>query len=194
MRKAFLAFPVALLIGSLNVSAAQAQRASAEDIAKALAPPAEAAPAPQERTRSMSTRNIKLDPVGQPGQALQKVATQRIDLDIEFEFGRAELTERGRRQLDALAQGMEIVRTRSLKAQVYQLIGHTDAAGGDESNLELSKRRAEAARDYLIATRGIRSEHVQVDWRGKRELKNAGDPYAAENRRVEVRRVGEATN
>jgi outer membrane protein OmpA-like peptidoglycan-associated protein len=40
---------------------------------------------------------------------------------------------------------------RDLQRLVITVEGHTDSFGGDESNLELSQRRADAVRAYLLA-------------------------------------------
>jgi outer membrane protein OmpA-like peptidoglycan-associated protein len=64
--------------------------------------------------------------------------------------------------------------------------GHTDARGGDEFNERLSKRRAEAVKHVLVEKFGMPDETVVAVGHGKAEPKNAADPFAAENRRVEV--------
>lgn len=60
-----------------------------------------------------------------------------------FEFDRAELTEAGRAALDAwLARNAKVTRV--------VVTGHADRLGPAPYNLDLSRRRAEAARDYLV--------------------------------------------
>lgn len=165
------------LIVVLPCGAAWAQLKSPDDIANALTPP----PPQQERTRSMSI-NRGISSI-EPQQAARPPST---DLAIEFEFGSANLTPRGRTQLDNLAQGVERVRTRSAAVHVMKLIGHTDAVGTDEANLDLSRRRAEAAREYLLKNFKFEANQFEVDWKGKRELKNPNNPAGGENRRVEI--------
>ena len=60
-----------------------------------------------------------------------------------FEFDRAELTEAGRAALDAWL-------ARNAKGTRVVVIGHADRLGPAPYNLDLSRRRAEAARDYLV--------------------------------------------
>lgn len=68
-----------------------------------------------------------------------------------------------------------------------QVVGYADTLDTDAVNDELSRRRAEQVRDYLIS-RGLSPDQVRATWRGKRELAVAtGDGVAnAANRRVEI--------
>lgn len=66
--------------------------------------------------------------------------------------------------------------------------GHTDsyAYSNGYSNWQLSADRANAVREYL-SSRGVRSDRVSaVIGNGDRDLKNKGNPYAPENRRVTI--------
>jgi outer membrane protein OmpA-like peptidoglycan-associated protein len=64
--------------------------------------------------------------------------------------------------------------------------GHTDETGSRESNIELSKARANSVREYLIA-RGVRPERLRGEGYGSdRPLASGSDPASlAKNRRVE---------
>jgi outer membrane protein OmpA-like peptidoglycan-associated protein len=64
--------------------------------------------------------------------------------------------------------------------------GHTDARGGDAYNQRLSERRAEAVKRFLVARFKLRKDVVNTVGHGKTQPKNATDPFAAENRRVEI--------
>ncbi|WP_047245229.1 OmpA family protein [Maribacter thermophilus] len=65
--------------------------------------------------------------------------------------------------------------------------GHTDSAGSDEYNMNLSKQRAQSVTDYLIA-QGISPTRFTTKWYG--ETQPVGDNSTAEgkaqNRRVEL--------
>ncbi len=69
-----------------------------------------------------------------------------------------------------------------------EISGHTDSRGSDEYNLDLSLRRAEAVRDYLIS-RGIQKERLQTDGKGaSKPLTDGNDEESlALNRRTELR-------
>ena len=67
------------------------------------------------------------------------------------------------------------------------LAGHTDSTGGDEHNLELSRRRAQSVAGYL-ATQNVNSARVATEGYGKSQpiASNDTDAGRAQNRRVEV--------
>lgn len=67
--------------------------------------------------------------------------------------------------------------------------GHTDSFGGDDANLELSKSRAEAVRQYLLANmRDIEPQDVQFVGYGETRpvANNETDQGRAKNRRIDL--------
>ena len=50
-----------------------------------------------------------------------------------------------------------------------EVVGHTDTSGGEDYNLHLSIRRAEAVRDALVAL-GARREAIETQGVGKTDL------------------------
>jgi outer membrane protein OmpA-like peptidoglycan-associated protein len=65
--------------------------------------------------------------------------------------------------------------------------------GGDAFNKRLSERRAASIKTYLIDSVGLVASNLRTVGYGKSRLKNTGDPFAAETRRVEVvNMVGQA--
>ncbi|WAP69926.1 OmpA family protein [Jiella pelagia] len=72
----------------------------------------------------------------------------------------------------------------------FVLFGHTDAAGSDAYNLELSQRRAESLAGALVRASGLPRGRFVTSGRGERDLKNPYDPEGAENRRVQILLVG----
>ncbi|WP_167591828.1 OmpA family protein [Jiella endophytica] len=72
----------------------------------------------------------------------------------------------------------------------FVLLGHTDAAGSDAYNLDLSQRRSEQLADALVRASGLPRSRFVTSGRGERDLKNPYDPDAAENRRVQILLVG----
>ena len=67
------------------------------------------------------------------------------------------------------------------------IVGHTDAVGDDSYNQDLSRRRARAAADYLVA-QGVDRNRLRTDGRGELEplASNDADSGRQQNRRVEV--------
>lgn len=68
--------------------------------------------------------------------------------------------------------------------------GHTDAAGGEAYNQELSERRADAIKRYLVNKYGIGSADLVTVGYGKSKLKDPNQPMAEVNRRVQVVNMG----
>ncbi len=69
-----------------------------------------------------------------------------------------------------------------------RLVGHTDANGDIDYNLNLGRQRAEAVRDYLYS-KGVALDGMIVDTKGKGQPKESNPPDTAGagiNRRVEI--------
>lgn len=68
-----------------------------------------------------------------------------------------------------------------------KIVGHTDADGDDKTNMELSKRRATAVKNYLVREYGITAESLETDGKGESQPtdKNTTSEGKANNRRVE---------
>jgi outer membrane protein OmpA-like peptidoglycan-associated protein len=84
----------------------------------------------------------------------------------------------------------------ALKQTPERLIieGHTDSRGPESYNMDLSRRRAEAVRDYLVG-RGIAFDRIQVTAFGKSRpiADNTSAEGRANNRRVEIVLEGKHT-
>jgi outer membrane protein OmpA-like peptidoglycan-associated protein len=109
-----------------------------------------------------------------------------VDLEIHFGYKSATITPRAIEQLTALGRALGDER---LVDQTFIIAGHTDAKGSDGYNLELSRARADAVRNFLITHFAIASDRLIAEGHGYRQLKNARQPLAAENRRVQVTNV-----
>lgn len=104
--------------------------------------------------------------------------------DVLFDTGQTTLKPGAREKLSKLA-GILLGYSGGYQAEIE---GHTDSVGTDESNLNLSRGRAEAVRDYLLQN-GIKAERI-VAARGFGESKPVADNDTAAgrqvNRRVEI--------
>lgn len=132
------------------------------------------------------TRSLSFD----DREKLAAIAPKRpnIDLEINFEYNSANLSPAAEPQLNSLGKALT---STELEGSVIMLGGHTDAKGGDEYNQRLSERRAEAVRRFLIENYRIPAANLVSAGYGKKGLKNTADPYAAENRRVEIVNMAE---
>ena len=53
------------------------------------------------------------------------------------------------------------------KKALVTIVGRTDATGSADENMQLSKKRAAAVRDALVATGKIDPTHVETAWTGE---------------------------
>lgn len=102
-----------------------------------------------------------------------------------FEVGSAVIPALLKQQLDVFA---EVLRSKNASSHKVSIVGHADASGSAASNLELSKRRAAAVQEYLVQM-GVNRTLINAEGMGASTPKNKRDPYAAENRRVEIGRA-----
>jgi outer membrane protein OmpA-like peptidoglycan-associated protein len=108
--------------------------------------------------------------------------TEAAAVLIPFAFNSAVIPVEAYAYLDAMADLLRQERT-----LVIAVEGHTDAVGGSEYNLELSRRRAEAVMGYL-SERGAAMEQLVAVGKGKSEPL-VSDPYDGRNRRVQFNRI-----
>ena len=73
-----------------------------------------------------------------------------------------------------------------LQGSVFLIGGHTDAKGDDDYNQRLSERRASAVKRFLKERFDIPDDTLVTAGYGEEQLKNESDPFAAENRRVQI--------
>lgn len=74
----------------------------------------------------------------------------------------------------------------SLKSFRFKIAGHTDGAGSELYNQQLSERRAAAVKAYLVQKGQIDAARLSTIGLGKSKPLNAANPMSAENRRVEI--------
>lgn len=129
-------------------------------------------------TDSIQTHRL----AGEINQTLLSVGV--IDLDIPFDFAKSTLQPAAKGQLDELGRTLSRVDGSVYKVRIY---GHTDTVGTKESNLSLSRARADAVVAYLVKTFGISKSQFETGGFGATRLKNKADGSAPENRRVEVK-------
>ncbi|MET0323199.1 MAG: OmpA family protein [Duganella sp.] len=111
---------------------------------------------------------------------LDETLAKRI---IEFESGKATLTDAGKAILNEMAAALHKV-----KGKQVEVIGHTDNLGLRDSNLALSHARAQAVRSYL-AEQGVSQDMVLVSGQGpdRPVAENGSAEGRARNRRIEFR-------
>ena len=100
---------------------------------------------------------------------------------IKFEQGSANLLESSHEVLD------EVIRILTTYSSFQlEIIGHTDATGEEETNLQLSQKRAQTCLEYLIA-KGVSAHRVKAIGKGESQpiADNTTPEGREKNRRVE---------
>jgi outer membrane protein OmpA-like peptidoglycan-associated protein len=153
---------------ALGMATASAEELSVDEMACALDPQC-TAPFVDRRLRGVTTTPS----VRTPGS---------FDRTVNFGFNSADLTAEARKELDAVAETLKRPNVNKLEIVIS---GHTDAVGSDDYNQALAQRRADAARQYLIAQHAIDGSRLIAKGYGKTQLLLPSDPTNELNRRVQ---------
>jgi outer membrane protein OmpA-like peptidoglycan-associated protein len=113
---------------------------------------------------------------------IRRVVLQEKKDQVFFDFDKATLKPAAEQELASVVQ--ELQENPTLRVE---LVGHADAIGSEAYNMGLSRRRAEAVRNFLVA-KGIAANRIQLAWKGESEpiAPNTTAEGRAQNRRVEI--------
>ena len=106
-----------------------------------------------------------------------------IDLEITFDYNSANISQKSLPSVQALGRALS---SPDLKGSTFIVAGHTDAAGGEAYNPDLSERRADSIKRYLVEKYSIAGPDLVTVGYGKSKLKDPTQPLAEVNRRVQV--------
>lgn len=134
-----------------------------------------------KKIRNRATRSLSSD-------EREEIATMaqdkpNIDLEINFDYDSADINARSMPSVQALGKALT---NPDLKGSTFVVAGYTDAAGSEAYNQELSERRADSIKHYLVDKFGIASGDLVTVGYGKTRLKDPDQPMAEANRRVKV--------
>lgn len=129
--------------------------------------------------KTVNLDKIKIDKP-KPAKALGEKA---ISLQILFDYDSATLNTDAMAQLDPIGHALASGELKGLK---FKIEGHTDAVGSDDYNSELSRRRAEAVKQFLINQYGISISVLQSEGKGESALADSTNPSSEINRRVRI--------
>jgi outer membrane protein OmpA-like peptidoglycan-associated protein len=107
----------------------------------------------------------------------------KIDLEINFDYNSADISAKSLPSVQALGRALS---NPDLKGSTFVVAGHTDAVGGETYNQDLSERRADSIKRYLVDKFGIAGTELVTVGYGKTKLKDPANPTTEVNRRVQV--------
>ena len=195
-----LTFGAALFVGMAAGIAAE-ENVTEDQILRALAPPKKpltrslSAPPHSENNANATTAEVHFVHTirGRTTRSLslserEEIATiardkPNIDLEITFHYNSAEISSKSLPSVQALGKALA---NPDLKGSTFIVAGHTDAAGGEAYNQELSERRADSIKRYLVEKSGVPGSDLVTVGYGKSKLKDPAQPLAEANRRVQV--------
>jgi outer membrane protein OmpA-like peptidoglycan-associated protein len=128
------------------------------------------------RTRSLST-------VEREEIASFAADRPKIDLEITFDYNSADISTTSLGSVQALGKALS---NPNLRGSTFVVAGHTDAVGGESYNQDLSERRADSIKRYLVEKFGIAGADLVTVGYGKSKPKDPNAPMDPANRRVQV--------
>ena len=131
--------------------------------------------------RNRKTRSLSL---GEREEIASIASTKpNIDLEINFDYNSAEISKAS---LPAAQELGKALSNPSLKGSTFVVAGHTDGIGSESFNQELSERRADTIKSFLVQKYAINGADLVTVGYGKTKLKDAQNPADPLNRRVQV--------
>ena len=123
------------------------------------------------------------EPVAEPAPVEETLEVVRVELDVKFDFDKANVKPESHGDIKALADFMN-----QYPQTTTVVEGHTDSRGSDAYNQKLSERRANAVREVLVNQYGVDAARVNAAGYGESRpvADNATDAGRAINRRVEA--------
>jgi len=141
--------------------------------------------------RGISARSEKIQAALKDLGARETETEYLIELpgDILFDFDKWSIREDAEEPLSKVG---DLIRATRHKVSI---IGHTDSKGSEAYNLELSKKRAEAVKQWLVEKEGVDPQRLETSGKGEGEPvapnthpDGSDNPEGRQrNRRVEIR-------
>ena len=156
----------------------------------------------------ITTRSLTLTPADNPGAADKKLLDSlrnrpahsltpgereqiaaaaalkpSIDIEISFDYRSAKISRSAASAVNTLGKALS---SSDLKGTTFVLAGHTDGKGSLPYNQELSEKRVDTVRQYLVSHFKLSPTSLVAVGYGKTKPKNENDPFGPENRRVQI--------
>ncbi|MGE0613334.1 MAG: OmpA family protein [Hyphomicrobiales bacterium] len=190
----FATLAIAIAVGLAAAAPSLAQDAPSKDqMLKALKKPATRSlvitdPAKekkeQELIKTLQTRGTRAITVEERAQVAEIVKEKpALDLEIFFAYNSDVIQQESVPSLMNLGKALI---DGELKDTVFLVGGHTDATGSDIYNLDLSQRRANSVKGFLMQNFKIAPDRLVATGFGEEQLKDPADPAGGINRRVQI--------
>lgn len=140
----------------------------------------------KEVTIDISTQNSE-DVVGRDKYRDYFTSLPNFDVEIDFDFDSDRIKPASFQALGAMADALHHP---VLLDDKFLIVGHTDAKGTRQYNLDLSQRRADAIRNTLITVFRVPPQRLAAFGLGEEQLRDPANPDAAVNRRVQLLNLG----
>ncbi len=107
----------------------------------------------------------------------------RLTIQLHFEFDKATIGPAGQAEMEKA-----VAFVKRYPGAKVSVAGHTDSTGTDEYNMELSRRRAAAVKDYLVQQGAADAQRITTLGYGETRptASNATPEGRAQNRRAEI--------
>ena len=133
--------------------------------------------------------DLSLQPMAKAPEPIAK-GTVIVLENIYYDFNKSYIRSGAAKELDELLDLLN-----KYPSMVIELVSHTDSRGGTRYNMQLSRKRAQSAKKYLV-TRGIASKRIIAQGMGELEPRNrctdgvdCSEKEFQYNRRTEVKVV-----
>ena len=146
-----------------------------------------------DELRQQALDNIRLHPGDDATTDLpfesELAKLRQFIVEITFDFDSDRIRPESYESLGLIADALHTV---YLGGDQFLVIGHTDAKGAREYNLELSQRRANAIVEALTTTFYVPVYMLMPVGLGEEDLRDPANPYSEVNRRVQLINLGPA--
>jgi OOP family OmpA-OmpF porin len=137
----------------------------------------------RQRALARARSNADGNALNRPPIAEQLFKLPQLTVEVQFNLNSAIIRPASYPTLGRIADALYHP---YLLGYRFLIVGHTDATGKREYNLDLSQKRADAIREALVTVYRIPPGRLLSVGLGEEQLQDSAQPAAAVNRRVQI--------